>query len=169
MRIDRKGRSGWTVAAALAGLLGAAALLGGCPGTIDDKTPFLNAGGGCPDMPAYFAQACSSGSCHGDTNPAAKLDLKSPDLGKRVAGQPATFCSGKVLANPNDPESSVLFGKLTDAPPCGSPMPLGGTALDDAQLDCVLEWIGTLEGGPIPQEDAGAGDADTADATEDAN
>jgi hypothetical protein len=163
MRIDRKRKPGWMVAAALAGLTGAAALLGGCPGTIDDKTPFLNAGA-CPDMPTYFAQSCTMGSCHGDMNPAAKLDLKSPDLGKRVAGQPATFCAGGVLANPDDPESSVLFGKLTDSPPCGAPMPLGGTALDDTQLDCVLEWIATLEAGPIPQQDGGGEDADTADA-----
>ena len=89
------------------------------------------------------------------------------DLATRVAGQPASFCLGSMLANPDDPESSVLFRKLTDTPTCGSSMPLGQPALSETEIDCVLEWIATLEA--APPSDAGTSDANNADAADGAD
>lgn len=142
-------------------LTAAAALLSGCPGTLDNPEAF-GLGGACPDIPPFLASKCGTAGCHVGPTPAQKLDLSSPGVAARVAGQPATLCVGNLLANPSDPMSSVLYRKLTDAPPCGGTMPIGGPPLTDAELDCIAEWIGTLE--PGPPADAGADDAaDAAD------
>jgi hypothetical protein len=157
MRTKRKATA-LTIASAIMAMTTSAGLLSGCPGTLDDPDRFK----GCTDTPALLVAKCTKPGCHSDASPAAKLDLKSPGVESRVAGQPATFCVGGLLANPADPESSVLYRKLTDAPPCGAAMPLGDTAFTDLQLDCVLDWIGTLEAAPVPD----AGPDDAADATD---
>ncbi|MCC6559107.1 MAG: hypothetical protein IT372_39790 [Polyangiaceae bacterium] len=130
---------------ALAGIAGSA-LIAGCPGTLDDKEKFLSAGA-CPDIPTLFAQTCLGGGCHSAASKAGDLDLESPELAARVSGAPSTGdCAGRgVLADPADPEGSVLYFKLEPSPPCGSPMPPSGAPLTEAQLACVREWIASLE------------------------
>jgi hypothetical protein len=137
----------------------AAALLGGCPGTLEDKEKFL--AGTCPDIPALFAQRCTTSGCHGATDMAGQLDLASPDLASRVSGVPsAGDCAGRVLADPNDPEGSVLYFKLEPSPPCGSKMPLTGTPLVEREIACVREWILSLQpGGSGTGGGGGAGGA----------
>jgi hypothetical protein len=126
--------------------MAATALLGGCPGTLDDKAKFLAA---CPDVPALFAQRCTSSGCHGTADMAGQLDLASPDLASRVNGVASVGdCSGRVLADPNDPDGSVLYFKLQPAPSCGSKMPLTGAPLPDKEIACVRSWImGLTPGG----------------------
>lgn len=147
--------------AALAGIAGVM-LLGGCPGTLDDKEKFLNASA-CFDVPAYFAQSCTLGdACHSSANKAGGLDLASADLAARVNGVLSTGdCVGRgVLADPADPEGSVLFFKLEPSPACGSPMPLGGDPLTDDQLSCVRAWILSLgPGATTTTTGAGGGGA----------
>ena len=46
-----------------------------------------------------------------------------------------------TLADPDDPEASLLYTKLAPNPPCGSQMPLAAPPLSDAEAACVLEWI----------------------------
>jgi hypothetical protein len=48
---------------------------------------------------------------------------------------------GKTLVVAGHPEMSLLFLKLSPNPPCGSRMPLGGTAFTDAQLEMIRSWI----------------------------
>jgi hypothetical protein len=51
-------------------------------------------------------------------------------------------CMSKTLVVPGQPEMSLLYQKLSSAtPPCGSRMPLGGTAFSDAQLEMIRSWI----------------------------
>jgi hypothetical protein len=50
-------------------------------------------------------------------------------------------CMGKTLVVAGHPEMSLLFQKLSPNPPCGSRMPLGGTAFTDAQLEMIRSWI----------------------------
>jgi hypothetical protein len=50
-------------------------------------------------------------------------------------------CSGKAFVVPFQPDQSLLVDKLGDTPVCGDRMPLGGMALDHAQLDLVVSWI----------------------------
>lgn len=50
-------------------------------------------------------------------------------------------CMGKTLVMPGQPEMSLLYQKVSAAPPCGSRMPLGGTAFSEAQLEMIRSWI----------------------------
>ena len=50
-------------------------------------------------------------------------------------------CMAKPLVVPYQPEMSLLFQKLSPTPPCGSRMPLGGAAFDEAQIEMIRSWI----------------------------
>jgi hypothetical protein len=105
----------------------------------------LASGCGGPKDPGpcgIFAARCTGLGCHGEDNPAAGLDLESGDLESRLVGRPAGTCAG-TLVDPATPEASILYRKLTPMPPCGARMPLDRTPLNDAEMQCVLEWIAT--------------------------
>ncbi|WP_441288667.1 nucleotide-binding protein [Sorangium sp. KYC3313] len=154
-RSARAARAGSTrrrarfTAAATAAALAAPALplLAGCPGTIDDQERFdrrdRDPQAACADVPAVFAERCGGASCHGPGEPAAGLDLVTLGVGDRVAGRPATNCAG-VLADPDRPEESALYVRLTDAPSCGARMPLGGAPYSSEEIACVAAWIAEL-------------------------
>ncbi len=55
------------------------------------------------------------------------------------AGGAAETCGGTLVA-PGDPEGSLLWQKLQDAPTCGDPMP-AGAALSAAELACVRAFL----------------------------
>jgi hypothetical protein len=124
----------------------AAVLLAGvsaCAGQIDNPELFLT--GGCrTSAEALLRDEC--GNCHGGSEPMAELDLVSPELGALSAGATPTttedgMCQdGGVLVDPAAPAESLLYAKLTD-PGCGDRMPLGGDALDQRDLGCLLAWI----------------------------
>ncbi|XYH99870.1 nucleotide-binding protein [Sorangium sp. So ce1128] len=139
-------RGVWTAAALAAPAL-PLLLLAACPGTIEDKERFQRRDGGpdvaCADVPAVFAERCGGASCHGPGEPAAALDLVTLGVGVRVAGRPAQSCAG-VLADPERPEDSVLYAKLTDSPSCGARMPLGAAPYSPEELACVAAWIAEL-------------------------
>ncbi|WP_437735335.1 nucleotide-binding protein [Sorangium sp. So ce1335] len=146
-RSARRHRRGLWAAAALA----APALplvLTACPGTIEDKERFRARDAGpddvaCADVPTVLAERCGGVSCHGPGEPASALDLVTLGVADRVAGRPAQSCAG-VLADPERPEESVLYVKLTDAPSCGARMPLGAPPYTPAELECVAAWIAEL-------------------------
>ena len=151
MRTDRPAWS-WRLA------VGALILTAGCPGTLADKELYeaaLDAGRGpdgadggggadagpCGDVVArIFVPTCGGTSCHGTSAPQQDLDLVSPGLASRVVGVTAKGCS-VMLANPADPESSLIYQKLSPTPPCGAPMPLARPPLSRAEVACVLAWI----------------------------
>jgi hypothetical protein len=109
------------------------------------------ASGGCPDVPTGVLQPrCGLSGCHGD-NPAAGLDLVSPDVRARLLGHPASGGPGVLIDPAGSADASVLYLKLTPSPPFGARMPLVGGMLDDATMACVAAWIA----GPI----AAGGDA----------
>jgi hypothetical protein len=150
-------------------LLGVTSL--GCPGTLEDPARFADGGGrdaaGCPDVPqAVFVATCATKGCHNPTDDkvvAQGLDLESPGLVARLVGMPAKGGPG-LLIDPASPPSSVVYSKLTSAPPFGARMPFGKAPLDDATIACVLAWIteqvsdaGLPEAGSL---DAGAGGPD---------
>jgi hypothetical protein len=147
----------------------AALLLLGCPGTLDNKERFLvdaghSSGGGddagapveagsdaaadadpntgpCGDVVArIFVPSCGGTGCHGTIGAQQDLDLVSPGVAERVVGVSGTGCLS-TLADPADPEGSLLYQKLSPTPPCGSPMPLARPALSEADAACVLAWI----------------------------
>jgi hypothetical protein len=66
--------------------------------------------------------------------------LLSPNLAARLVGIPATEGPG-LLIDPATPSNSVLYTKLSAAPPFGVRMPQGKTPLDSGDMGCVLAWI----------------------------
>lgn len=134
-----------------------ALLLGGCPGTLDDKERFFGDGGApdaggpggpCGDVPArIFVPACGGSGCHGARGPQQGLDLETPGVAARVLGVRATTCVG-LLADPKNAAGSLLYSKLLDAPTCGARMPLVRAPLSSADSECVRAWIQSLGGAP---------------------
>ena len=155
---------GWLLAALLA-IVGP---LAGCPGRLENKAEFdayaeahgdAGAGDGmnvagtspgaagtssnsaCGDVVArIFVPSCGGTGCHSAMAPQQDLDLVSPGVAARVVGVPAKACLQK-LADPANPEQSLLYQKLAIKPPCGAQMPLARPALSSADAACVLEWI----------------------------
>jgi hypothetical protein len=138
MPTDRR-RAAW-LSSWVAGLVLLASA--GCPGRLRDKQRFLgDAGASCGDVVAnIFVPKCGSGICHGGSAPQQGLDLVSAGIAARVVGVTAKGCA-VTLADPGDPEASLLYTKLAPNPPCGSQMPLAALPLSDAEAACVLEWI----------------------------
>ncbi|WP_437591235.1 SBBP repeat-containing protein [Sorangium sp. So ce1000] len=149
-------RSAAATAAAL--VAPALPLLAGCPGTIDDQERFDRRDdspqAACADVPAAFAERCGGASCHGPGEPAAGLDLVTLGVGDRVAGRPATSCAG-VLADPDRPEESALYVRLTDGSSCGARMPLGGAPYSSEEIACVAAWIAELTPAACSGRDCG--------------
>lgn len=155
MHIDR--RKG-LLTVVIGGLLLAAT---GCPGTLEDKDRFLadtdgaalDGGGDGADGPAadgatacgdvvarIFQPQCGSSGCHGAMAPQQALDLVSPGVAARVVGVTGKGCAG-ALADPSNPQASLLYSKLLARPPCGAQMPLAQPPLGSADVACILAWI----------------------------
>jgi len=97
--------------------------------------------GPCGDVvERIFVPSCGGTGCHGATGAQQDLDLVSAGVASRVVGVPGIGCSA-TLADPANPEDSLLYQKLLPTPPCGSPMPLARPALSDEDVACVRAWI----------------------------
>lgn len=97
--------------------------------------------GPCGDVVArIFVPSCGGTGCHGATGPQQDLDLVSAGVAARVVGVQGIGCAS-TLADPANPEASLIYQKLSPTPPCGSPMPLARPALSDEDAACVLAWI----------------------------
>jgi hypothetical protein len=146
--------------AAIAGLV----LAGfGCPGTLDNPARFLidaepevgPDGNGCPDIPGGVLRGtCTSAGCHSAADKTQGLDLESPGVASRLVG--ACALGGGLLIDPDQPSRSVMYAKVTIAPPFGSRMPLGKPPLDSTTIACVLSWV-SAQKGTASDCDAGQG------------
>ncbi len=97
--------------------------------------------GPCGDVVTrIFVPSCGGTGCHDATGPQQDLDLVSPGVAARVVGVRGLGCNA-TLADPGNPEASLIYQKLSPTPPCGSPMPLARPALSDEDVACVLAWI----------------------------
>jgi hypothetical protein len=127
----------------------------GCPGTLADKElyeaaldgasgPADGGAGGCGDViERIFVPNCAGSACHGSDAPQQDLDLVSPGVPSRVVGVAGKGCS-VPLADPADPEGSLIYQKVLPNPPCGGQMPLARPPLGRADVACVLAWIAAL-------------------------
>jgi hypothetical protein len=151
-------------------LFGALSILGGCPGELSNRDEFEayadaqgeagagttnqagtssnNAGsagsagsGACGDVVTrIFVPSCGGTGCHGAVAPQQGLDLVSPGVTARVVGVAAKQCL-QLLADPQNPEESLMYQKLFVKPDCGAQMPLARPALSSSDTACVLAWI----------------------------
>lgn len=88
--------------------------------------------------------------CHDDGGDSG-LDARS------LAGLLAGGAHGPAIA-PGDCANSILYQKVSAAPPFGARMPLGGNPLSDAELQTICTWIdqGAVESvAPCPMGGAG--------------
>jgi len=148
----------------------ALSLLSGCPGELSNKEEFVayaaahpSTGGSaatmgeagapptvtagtsnaspCGDVVArIFVPTCGGTGCHSATASQQGLDLVSPDVASRVVGVSAKVC-GSVIADPQNPQASLMYQKLLPLPKCGAQMPLARPPLSSSDVACVLEWI----------------------------
>jgi hypothetical protein len=162
----------------------------GCAGTLDDPARFLDAGGDdvvesdaglavdaqtsateeaasaptCAQAPQeIFLPNCTASGCHNSQDKAQGLDLQSPNLAARLVGVAATEGPG-LLIDPTTPSSSVLYAKVTAAPPFGARMPLGATPLSAQTIGCVLAWVAAEASAPTSSEAGTLDDAETTEA-----
>ena len=142
--------------------------VGGCPGSLDNKDEFLDAGftavvstgadDNCGDVEAtILAAKCGGTGCHGTKSPQNNLDLESPGVAARVVGVPAIVCKG-TLANPSDPDNSVIYTKVLETTACGARMPLARPVLSAAETECLRLWI-AKQGGGTTSSSGGTGGA----------
>jgi hypothetical protein len=144
-------------------------VLSGCPGTLDEDEkqrfadyaashagsagsaggagmPNGTAGDGavgdpCGDVPTrIFSATCAGTGCHSAKAPQQELDLESPDVASRVVGVTGKMCL-QLLADPQNPEASLLYSKLLPSRPCGVQMPLARPPLSASDIACVRSWI----------------------------
>ena len=97
---------------------------------------------GCPEACDILQMRCATTGCHTGAQPQSGLNLNPDGVVARLSGMPATTmaCSGDTLLDPDNPEDSVLYGKLLDPPSCGIRMPLG-VPLDADEIDCMRRWV----------------------------
>jgi hypothetical protein len=97
---------------------------------------------------------CGVEFCHGGTADYLQLWTEAEgylSLVTAPAQGPACAPTGLLRVDPGHPETSLLYLKLTNTPPCGSRMPLeygcaGG--LDSREVEQIRAWIacGALDG-----------------------
>jgi hypothetical protein len=85
---------------------------------------------------------CGFAGCHGGVVPAGQLDLEKPNLEARLRSVTSTtvICNGRTQLTPGSPDSSLMWTKLADLPPCGTKMPQVGTLTAD-ETDRLRRWI----------------------------
>ncbi|HYQ16381.1 MAG TPA: hypothetical protein VEQ58_11510 [Polyangiaceae bacterium] len=138
---DTGGTAGSAGAAGSAGTSGTAGSAGsagtdGSAGADDGAVT-----GACGDVVTrIFVPSCGGTGCHSASSPQQDLDLVSPGVASRVVGIAGKQCA-QLLADPQNPEQSLLYQKLLPQPDCGASMPLARPALSGSDMACVLAWI----------------------------
>jgi len=116
------------------------------PAGTTNNTNNNNQGTTDPTFATVFDQVIAPGcSCHLGATGAGGLAM--PDVVtaySALVDQPATAggpCEGGTRVQTGQPTSSVLYRKVAGVDLCGAPMPMGGAALSQDQLDLIRDWI----------------------------
>jgi hypothetical protein len=102
----------------------------------------LNILAGRPNGPS-FSQICVF--CHGPGFPPNYTS--APAIIDVMGGTGGACDSSRVYISPGDPSKSLIYLKLSEAPPCGERMPAGGPYFSDQQLNRLARWIRELKAG----------------------
>lgn len=94
---------------------------------------------------AVLAANCATSGCHGEGSNLEDF-AASAAAARAFVDKPGTLaCSGQGLViDTEDPGASLMVRKLSDDPPCGSPMPLAGSPLSRSEIECIQTWIASL-------------------------
>jgi hypothetical protein len=140
---------------ATAALLSGIAMLG-CPGTLTNKECFLQE----EQARAILVPSCATKNCHNAADHTSGVDLESGGIGKRLSGKMSAACKAPLI-DPGKPETSVLYNKLSDPPPCGSRMPLAKEELFPEDNEIIRLWIAGLDGSCSKAGSGGSGGTST--------
>lgn len=116
------------------------ALAGACdPG---DSHPGTSVSFGS-DIRPILSGATGHCGCHLQSSggPGAGVQLSGLDLSSFDTLREGGLTSGQRIVVAGDPCSSVLYQKVSVAPPFGSRMPLNGPFLSDDQIQLIHDWI----------------------------
>lgn len=96
---------------------------------------------------AVLQANCGDSNCHGDPGPFGNFAATLADAEAVIGEEGGTICNGYgPLIDPSNPEDSIIVQKVTGEAECGGIMPAGGAdPLEQADIDCIVEWIGSLE------------------------
>jgi hypothetical protein len=89
-----------------------------------------------------FDQSCALSNCHAGSNPRQGLDLSAGQAYAHLVGIPSAEQPNLDRIEPNQPEASYLFLKITGNPSiAGQRMPLGRAPLTAEEISVVRAWI----------------------------
>jgi len=97
-----------------------------------------------PCVASIFEGRCAGSGCHDPGAP--QVDLVSSGVVERLlerTASPQLYCAGRIYVT-TDGSPSLLLEKLSDAPPCGSRMPLTGN-LGNQHVRCLEDWVRSLQ------------------------
>lgn len=96
----------------------------------------------CDAPSEVFLVSCMGTPCHG-ANARGHIDLESPGVADRLLDV-TSDCNSLSYVDSESPGDSFLLSKVSEAPACGQPMPLGEMGLDAESYACLESWIASL-------------------------
>ena len=96
----------------------------------------------CDAPSEVFLVSCMGAPCHG-ANARGHIDLESPGVADRLLDV-TSDCNSLSYVDSESPGDSFLLSKVSEAPACGQPMPLGEMGLDAEGYACLESWIASL-------------------------
>lgn len=145
------GSTGTSGAAGNAGAGGASGGTGGSAG-VSGAAGTSGAGSGgnaavCDAPTTIFALASESGGCMGPachSTGAIGPDLQAADIPGRLRDVQGIFCSTGKFIDSAAPANSLLITKILASNACLQRMPAALPPLDDADIQCVTDWVNSV-------------------------
>ena len=105
-------------------------LLVSCAGNLDNPEDFIGGAGGSPgqSIEGVFLGNCGTSVCHDSDQPAAELDLVSPNVASRTVDVNSIDpnCGSEIVVIAGDPDESYMMKKILNTPGvCSAQMPIG--------------------------------------------
>jgi hypothetical protein len=132
----------------LALVLAVSALIASCGGSSSDGRPPATTFSEIFDMMYPMSTNARCTACHSQPpndvfNGNLQMGADKDSVYEALVGKmsSSSHCGGKTYVVPGHPEQSLLLQKVTDPPPCGNRMPLGGTPFNADQLEMIRSWI----------------------------
>jgi hypothetical protein len=89
-----------------------------------------------------FDRSCALGGCHDTNGRQGDMILARGSSYAQIVNRPSSEISSFARVEPQQPDRSYLYLKVTGAPGIvGEKMPFGGPYLSDSQLQLIRDWI----------------------------
>jgi hypothetical protein len=117
-------------------------ILTGCcyPVDPDDAQPGIEVPSFRQDIQPIFSASCALSGCH-NAGAAAGLDLRTDQSYAQLVGIASSQDATRKRVDAGDAQNSYLVIKLEGRQSVGSRMPFGRTALSEADIRTIRNWI----------------------------